>query len=778
MRLSKYVNLDANILMEYIYDDSNLISEPYEILVNTKDSKNSFLSTTSGSLNTISNNLFPIDSITRTYGITDVSNYSFLQVNNYSTGFPLRYDTIIIHLPISYTFGNNIGFYLRVYAFDFNNLKQYDLCNFFYDVTNVNTKSYINYTNPPFIYNETLWGKELTISIPSVYALSNQRTSNITTENSVNFNLTQGIGLNQQTPIFIEFSFINTSQTINGIKTYKLGGPLLTNIPQLPEFQQVGVVIQPADDGDFFEIYGIFDGTIAGFNEWINNSIYLGNRYYVVYTITMYEQNIRGNSLKITVTDNFNTPIEFRPIIKYSSTTAIIQVEMNIIDAVDNSTIVRKASYGMLPNQVSKFSRYLSKINLSNATKPKIYNTRNNNGNSNYQVSPVTSVQTVSIPYSVLVESANVVAQSDNVVAGSKLYYGEGKLLIILKPFDTYVKINLYNSRASGASASAADLAPYDLTSYGTIKISFKNAQSQYDFPLYTNNSDLDISKGIVTFLIPASSVSNLRTIANSGTNVFYITSTQQNSTSVIYSGLFDMYDSVTNINNLLQSAINQIAAASTPVQLNVRDLKDKNEMFVSVPAKVATIDKEMLQNSYVLNNTITNSIEDQKTRNNTISSQDQKTRNNITATAPATTPSNVPTISSFNYAGGTYNLWYTDTTLTIQNVSSKIVKSYTLQEVTDAYNKEGGTGKIVGSKIVMYLRTSDSKWLLSPDGNINNGQMLFDSTNKDGSIYAYGLLHYITLPSGIYNPGGAGGGGGVSNNKNANQAVRGTGTR
>jgi len=90
MRVSKYVNLDANILMEYIYDDANLISEPYEILINTKDVKNSFLSTTSGSLNTIDNQLFLIDSISRKYGIVNTSNYSFLQVNNYSSGFPLK----------------------------------------------------------------------------------------------------------------------------------------------------------------------------------------------------------------------------------------------------------------------------------------------------------------------------------------------------------------------------------------------------------------------------------------------------------------------------------------------------------------------------------------------------------------------------------------------------------------------------------------------------------------------------------------------------------------
>jgi acetamidase/formamidase len=79
----------------------------------------------------------------------------------------------------------------------------------------------------------------------------------------------------------------------------------------------------------------------------------------------------------ITVTDNFNETIEYRPIIKYSTTTAIIDVEMRLIDAVDDSYIIRRASYGMLQDEVSKYSLRLMKINLSNAAKPKIYNIKN-----------------------------------------------------------------------------------------------------------------------------------------------------------------------------------------------------------------------------------------------------------------------------------------------------------------------------------------------------------------------------------------------------------------
>jgi hypothetical protein len=46
--------------------------------------------------------------------------------------------------------------------------------------------------------------------------------------------------------------------------------------------------------------------------------------------ITVYEQNIRGKTTTITVS-NFNEIIDFRPIIKTSTTTAIIDIEMSVI---------------------------------------------------------------------------------------------------------------------------------------------------------------------------------------------------------------------------------------------------------------------------------------------------------------------------------------------------------------------------------------------------------------------------------------------------------------
>lgn len=610
MRISKYINLDTNILMEYIYDDSNLISEPYEILVNIKEKSKSYMSdSTSVSLNTIDNQLFEIDPISRTFGKVGsfdnnvTTNYPFLQVNNYASGYPLRYDTIVIRLPINYTFGEHIGFYLKGYSFDFQNNNTYNLCNFYFDITDYNTKGLINYTNPPILYQEALWGKEITILIPSLYEISGQRKNNIVTSNSVNYNLTGGIGMSQQSPLFFEFSFINITQTINNVKTYNLGPKILTNITQTPDFQQLGVMIQHSINGDFFEIYGIFNNTIADFNTWMNNSVYLGNNYFVNFTVTTYEQNIRGESVTFTLTTNFNNPIPYRPIIKYSSTTAVIDVVMNIIDAVDGSSIIRRASYGMLQDEVSKYGLNLTKINLLNATKPKIYNKKSSIGSSSIQVSTINNVETVSVPFAVLMDRANVIAKSDNVVVGNTLYYGDGKLKILIKPFDNIIKFTIALEVLIKNGAKSPNY--LDLTGYGLIKLVFKNTQNTSEFALYTNNSDVNLSNGTLVFLIPSNKINEIRTIYNSGINVFYITGTQQNITSVIYSGMFDLYDSITNLNNLSTTAVAQLNANSTTTN-NVAPIINANNS-TSTNTTNSTTGKIITRYVNVANTTITN---------------------------------------------------------------------------------------------------------------------------------------------------------------------------
>ena len=67
-KISKYVKLDKDILLEYIYDDGNLISEPYDILVDSRDRRQAYIAGSSSvTANTLGNQLFKIDSVSQKY---------------------------------------------------------------------------------------------------------------------------------------------------------------------------------------------------------------------------------------------------------------------------------------------------------------------------------------------------------------------------------------------------------------------------------------------------------------------------------------------------------------------------------------------------------------------------------------------------------------------------------------------------------------------------------------------------------------------------------------
>jgi hypothetical protein len=132
-KISKYLKLDKDILLEYIYNDGNLIAEKYKILLDSRDRKQSYIGDSDGTTgNTATNQLFRLDSISGKFAVVDPTYYSYLQYKEYSAGIPVRHDTVKIHIPINWTFGEHLGFHVKVYTFDKTNTITYDLSNFKY----------------------------------------------------------------------------------------------------------------------------------------------------------------------------------------------------------------------------------------------------------------------------------------------------------------------------------------------------------------------------------------------------------------------------------------------------------------------------------------------------------------------------------------------------------------------------------------------------------------------------------------------------------------------
>lgn len=589
MRVSKFVKPNKDILIEYIYDDGNNISEGYRLLQNVRDNSLSYVGAESSITNNEqSNQLVQLDAVTNNFGLLNTNTYGFLQLRDFSSGFPNRHDIIKVHLPVNYTFGEYLGFYLKVFTFDFDNQKVVTLSNFYFDISNLDQTQLLNFNSPAFLFQEKLWGKNITLMVPSTYAIARQRVGDAPKENSINSNLTNRAGLSLTSPVFLDFHFIAQKRTVNSLVTYNLTPKVSISLPQAPDFENIGVKIQHSQNGDYFEIFGTFNGDINQFDNFIQNAVSIGNRYYVTYTITLFEQNIRGKSFTITVTDNFAERIEYRPIIKFSTTTAIIDVEMNMIDAVDESSIYRKSSYGMLQDEVSKYSLNLTKINIANAAKPKIYNIKSPEGagifgnqntrgrinsglpGSKFKGENGLSVginqvylEPIKVNYAVLTNMYTVVAKSDNVIVGKDTFYGLGKLELLIQPFDNIIKLKIARdvtqitlaTTVTTPSQVSAQTEYLDMTNMGEIKFVIKNPQILFETTLLISSNEVDLANGIVVFKIPASKIPDIKKVSESGFNVFYVTSSTDAGTTVVYSGIYSIYDSIENIRNLRSQA-------------------------------------------------------------------------------------------------------------------------------------------------------------------------------------------------------------------------------
>ena len=616
-KISKYVKLDKDILLEYIYNDGNMIGDQYKILVDSRDNRRSYIagdlsSTGNTNIKGQENQLFRLDQVSGRYGIVNPDYYSYLQYKEFGASIPVRHDTIKVHIPINWTFGEHLGFYIRVYALEESNTSPFEISNFYFDMTNVSQQYLLNYSSPPLLFQEKLWGKTIQIEVPAINEVAAQKTNGFPKENSINSNLTNGIGLSITAPIFIDFYFIDGIQKVNGVTSYILANKVTTTIPQAPEFERLALVVQHSTEGDFFEIYGTYNDNIAEFKKFIDDSVKMGHRYYVQYNITTYEQNIRGKTTTVTVHDGFNESIEYRPIIKFSTTTAIIDVEMRLIDSVDDSYILRRASYGMLQDEVSKYSTNMLKINLVNASKPKVYNVKNaidasllgvtnamgrttnprgrvnqmassgagfnvgiavnkgdlgsgnafgagiganggagngsgngGNGMGNGQI----KIETVKVPYPVLIDRANVIGKSDNSIFNNNVFYGNAKMQIKIYPYDNIIKFII---------ASGDPLKPdyLDMTGLGEIKMAFRNDNTTEEFTLLAESTDINLKLGQVVFKIPQSKVISIKRIYESGVNLFYIIASSQGNVSVVYTGLFQIFDNLANVSTLNRDSV------------------------------------------------------------------------------------------------------------------------------------------------------------------------------------------------------------------------------
>lgn len=538
MKTSAYKKVHRDILLEWVYDDVNNIAEPFSILINNRERTQSYMGST------LTNNgpeyqLFPIDRIQNKYAQVDADNYNFLNQADFPSQGQLRHDQLNIRMPSNFNFEEYRGFYIRVYTYDFDHQKTYDISNFFYNKNNDDqTNDVLDTVAPPTLYEDRLWDQVITVEIPSVNTVSTQITNGSPTTGSINDLLTDGRGLSLTSPIFVDFHWITSINTVGGEVQYTMTNPFSIEFPQSPELEQLTLYMEESSIGDYFEIYPLYNGSFSDYLDFMNSSRSLGNVYYQEYFITIFEENIKGKTSQFIIEKDFFNKIEWRPIIKYSTSIATIDVEMRLIDKVDNSVVIRKALYGAKPQQTSKYALNLKKINVRNINKPKIYIKKS------LQLAEIDSMTrrdpqqlTVTVDSPTLINLNNITAFSKNAIntkKGRKIdnYFPMGVLKILIEPFDNIIRFVLARKNGDG-------LEFVDLTNCNDLKLSFKSELANYEFDLYPEKN-MNTTSGMCSFKIPASQYIDIKKLLVEDENLFYITTTNKNVRTVLYSGQFD----------------------------------------------------------------------------------------------------------------------------------------------------------------------------------------------------------------------------------------------
>lgn len=554
MRVSKHIKVDKNVLVEWIFDDDNFLTEDYRIIEDTLHKTRAFSQNEKTGVNTsVTNNmsrnqLFSLNATINKWGVVNTdpvtNKYAFMQYQTFSGNVPFKYDIIRIHFPVNYTFADKLGCLLSINVFNKEQNKKFSLCNYFYDKTDVSRQNELQY-GKPFTFDEKLWGKYIELQVPSLNAMTRdyQALDNNTrrpTEGSIHKNLVVNDFdlLDPESPAFIGFSFLAKKEDVFGQKAYVTTEPFNRAVSFVPEYENLSVAIAPSQQGDYFEIYGIFNGNLSDFNTFMRRSAVEGKKYYIIYEIATYEKNLKTRTEQQIVTDAdaFDRPIEYRPIIKFSTTTALIEVTMRLINSSDESTIERKTTYAMLQDEVGKYSKWLTKINTVGAYKPKIYNSRPESIQLQLNQGTAKTVR-VSVPCPVMVDRLNIIAKNKSEQVQDTVWYGLGDARLVLFPTDNVVQFAL----AQGTNATG--IKPFIFGAAVTVLLVFKSTNTLVEVPLYHESGAVDLNNGLVTFKITEAHVSSLRSMELTGENSFYITIRNEAAVStVVYAGKYNFF--------------------------------------------------------------------------------------------------------------------------------------------------------------------------------------------------------------------------------------------
>ena len=455
------------------------------------------------------------------------------------------YDTIKLHLRTGYSFSGR-GY--DGFLFQTKVKRNSGVYNYFNSTVYLNTSSFEIQNPNPFILGDTSYSKYVEIKVPSLVQMFSSSTNE---EFKDSFFGTLGALDSISTSVNYEFDFKLISElfTDNGYEYIKLGEGKSVVLPREDEFVDLSVNIEHATDGDYFNIFGTKDGSLSGFENYINSRMQTsGDDLTVFYEVQVSEQlglnYINTFTNTFTQTNQFDQPIVFRPVIMNSSISSnfLLNVNMRIYNETDNTQILKTAS--LIYSQPKKYGKKLLKLNLNSSFSPTVvYNTLPNTAVNRELNAFVNSIrptvgETKYVPvaldtYGIMAGSANVTVDGANTSATNGFVYekeGDGTINLS-KVSDNFIKFKV-------VQPDGDTLKSISLVNAEDMVLIIKSGAIEQRISHDPGFPGVDMGAGEVFFKIPkAVAVRFDQSDANQFADKFYINIKNGSTESLLYFG-------------------------------------------------------------------------------------------------------------------------------------------------------------------------------------------------------------------------------------------------
>ena len=196
-------------------------------------------------------------------------------------------------------------------------------------------------------------------------------------EDNLSNKLTNGVGFLYLPKIDIELYEITKTNNVNSFTFYETVKVKETSLNNKDSFDGLVAKIEESDAGDYYVMYGEYNGII--YEDFVNKLNLLPNsNYSIFHEVTVNEQldtDFIETYRSINVqTNNFGKPFKFRPIIENSNAVSYsIQYVLRLINSYDGTQIIKAGQ--IISYDVKKYGKKLKKINLGiTPVIDKIYN--------------------------------------------------------------------------------------------------------------------------------------------------------------------------------------------------------------------------------------------------------------------------------------------------------------------------------------------------------------------------------------------------------------------